>query len=402
MSAEAPAAARRVRRPISLRQVERVISRSVAVFGIVFAAQSVPWLLPQLDEARPEWLWVVVPSIAISLLLCLVLSFAGVLVRASHALVSIVYFLALLSWPAAILPGAEIFTGPHWLYYLITVATATAAIAFPPGLATAYLVIAPAVYLVIRATPVGGSAGALLATLESVYALILGGAVMIIVVMLRFAARGVDAAQETALDRYAHAVRHDAIEAERARVDSIVHDSVLTTLLSAARAETPDARRLAATMAGHAIGYVREAAESSPGDEGAVRLAALVDRLSDAASALAAPPELRVTGIGTRSIPAEAAEAVFSASVQAMINSQQHAGEGVTRTLSIRGWDGGVEVVIGDTGVGFDPAHIPAERMGVRVSIVERLAGVGGRAQIDTAPGAGTTVTVHWPEEAAE
>ena len=399
MSAEAPVAPMRVRRPISLRQVERVISRSVAVFGIVFAAQSVPWLLPQLDEAQPQWLWLVVPAITLSLLLCLVLSFAGRLVRASHALVSIVYFVALLTWPAAILPGAEIFTGPHWLYYLITVATATAAIAFPPVLATAYLVIAPSVYLVIRATPAGGSATALGATLEAVYALILGGAVMIIVVMLRFAARTVDAAQETALQRYAHAVRHHAIEAERARVDSIVHDSVLTTLLSAARAETPDARRLAATMAGNAIGYVREAAESSPGDEGAVRLTALVDRISDAADGLAIAPELRVSAIGTRSIPAEAAEAVFTASVQALINSKQHAGEDADRWLAITGRDGGVEVVVGDTGTGFELDEVPAERMGVRVSIVERLASVGGHARIDTAPGNGTVVSLRWPEE---
>ena len=36
--------------PISRKQVEKVISRSIAGGGIVFAAQTVPSLLSQLDE----------------------------------------------------------------------------------------------------------------------------------------------------------------------------------------------------------------------------------------------------------------------------------------------------------------------------------------------------------------
>lgn len=392
-SARAP----KVANPISLRQVEKVISRSVAVFGLVFAAQTVPWLLPQLDEADPARLWIVVPALASSLVVCTVLSFAGVAVRPAHGAVSIVYLLALITWPLAILPGAEVFTGPHWLYYLITVATATAAIGFPTVIATAYLLVAPAIYLVIRTTPAGGGADWQLATLESVYAVILGSAVMIIVTMLRFTAGSVDAAQQTALERYAHAVRHHAVEVERARVDSIVHDSVLTTLLGAARAETPDAKRLAASMAGHAMRHVRDAADAG-GPDGEVRLTALVDQLADAGDELDGGIEFRVDSIGTRSIPAEAAEAVYSATVQAMLNSLQHAGDDVARWVSVRGIAGGVEVVVGDTGRGFDPAQVPQERMGVRVSISERIASVGGRSVIDSAPGAGTTVTVRWPE----
>jgi signal transduction histidine kinase len=383
---------------ISVRLVDKVLSRSVAVVGLVFAAQTLPWLLPQLDEADPAWLWIVVPAIGLSLLLCTVLSFANVGVRAAHGTVSVVYAFTLVTWPLAILPGAEVFAGPHWLYYLITVATSTAAIAYPTIAATAYLIVASAAYLVIRTTPAGGGADWMLATLESVYALILGGAVMIIVTMLRFAAAGVDAAQQTALDRYAHAVRHHAAEVERARVDSIVHDGVLTTLLAAGRAESADAKRLATSMAGSAIAQMRAASDASPGPEGDVRLTALVDRLSDAGIELGGDMEFRIGSIGTRSIPAEPAEAVFSAAVQAMINSLQHAGEGVERWVSVRGVTGGVELEVGDTGSGFELAEVPVERMGVRVSILERLASVGGRSTIRSAPGAGTVVSIRWPD----
>ncbi len=390
------------RNPISRRQVEKVISRSVAGFGIVFGAQAIPWLLGQLDEAYPFWLWIVVPALFGTLVVVAVLSAVGIWVRQSCGFFALIYLLALISWPFAVLPGAHIFTGIHWLNYLITVATAMAAIGFSTRVATIYLFLAPAIYGVIRVTPEGGGAPWLLATFEAVYALLLGGAIMIIVTMLRQAATSVDNAQATALDRYSHAVRQHATEVERVQVDSIVHDSVLTTLISAARAFSPEAKTLAATMAGNAIGHLRDAALVSPDDGTMVRISAVAERITDAAKALASPFELRIKSVGTRSMPVQAAEALYSAAVQSMVNSLQHAGEtGVTRWVAVRGVaPGGVEVVVGDTGAGFAMADVPSERLGVRVSIIERVANAGGRVVINSAPGEGTVVSIRWPHGA--
>lgn len=387
------------RNPISRKQVENVISRSVAVFGIVFGAQTIPWLLGQLDEAYPIWLWIVVPALFGTLVIVLIMSFAKVWVRQAHGLFAIIYLITLVSWPFTVVAGAEVFAGIHWLDYLITVATAMAAIAFSTLVGTIYLFVAPTIYVIVRVTPLGGGAPWQLAVLEGVYALILGGAIMIIVTMLRQAATSVDNAQATALDRYSHAVRQHATEVERVQVDSIVHDSVLTTLISAARAFTPQARDLASTMAGNAIGYLRDAAAATPDDGTTVRLSALAERITDAASALSSPFELRVRGVGTRSIPVQAADAVYSAAVQGMVNSLQHAGEkGVTRWVAVRGVaQGGIEVVVGDTGAGFSITEIPTERLGVRVSIIERIANAGGRSVIQSAPGEGTIISIRWP-----
>ena len=391
------------RNPISRKQVEKVISRSVAGGGIVFAAQTVPSLLSQLDEAQPVWLWIVVPALFGWLFVTLGLSIAQVWVRGAHGTFAILYLLALVSWPFAVIPGADIFAGIHWLNYLITVATAMAAIAFSTTWATIYLFSAPIIYLVVRATPQGGGASLQGAVLEGVYAILLGGAVLILATMLRQAASNVDTAQATAIDRYGHAVRQHATEVERVQVDSIVHDSVLTTLISAARAYTPEAMELAATMAGNAIGHLRDAALVSPDDGTTVRLSSVAERISDAARALASPFELRVRSVGTRSMPVQAAEAVYSAAVQAMVNSLQHAGEnGVTRWVAVRGVPpGGIEVVVGDTGAGFALHTVPNERLGVRISIIERIANAGGRAVIQSAPGEGTIVSIRWPHGSA-
>jgi len=398
-SVAAPPQSKQPRNPISRKQVENVFARSVAVFGLVFGAQTIPWMLGQLDEAYPLWLWIVVPSLFGMLVVVLITSFAKVWVKPAQGLFAILYLAALITWPLTVLPGAEIFSGIHWLNYLITVAAAMATVAFTTPVATVYVIATPVFYTLIRATPLGGGAPLLLAVLEGVFALFLNGIIIIIVTLIRQAASSVDAAQATALDRYSHAVRQHATEVERVQVDAIVHDSVLTTFISASRAYTPEAKALAATMAGNAIGYLRDAAATSPDDGTMVRYTTLVDRVTDAARQLEKPFELRLRSVGTRSMPASAAETMYSAAMQAMVNSINHAGDGeVTRWVSARSIpQGGIRIEVGDTGKGFAIENIASERLGVRVSIIERLANAGGRATIVSAPGEGTIVKLRWP-----
>ncbi len=54
--------------------------------------------------------------------------------------------------------------------------------------------------------------------------------------------------------------------------------------------------------------------------------------------------------------------------------------------------DGGIEVFVRDRGPGFDPAGVPADRRGVRESIVGRMERAGGRAEIRSTPASGTEV----------
>ena len=389
------------RAPISREQVEAVISRSVAVFAIVFGAQTIPALAQQFPDVNPVWGIVTVSVLGASLVVALVASLARRFVRTAHALIALLYLAALQTWPVAVVNQTDSGGTNYWLYYLLTVATAAAAIGLPTAIATTYLLVVPVMYGLIRVTPDGGNASAQQAILDSLYAIILGGAIMVIVTMLRQASAAVDAAQANALERYAHAVRAHATEVERVQVDSIVHDSVLTTFISAARAFTPDAKALAATMAGNAIGHLREAALVTPDDGSTVPLSAVARRIADAANTIGAKFELRTRTIGAKQMPIMAAEAVYSAAVQAMVNSLQHAGSApeVSRWLTVRGVDpAGIEVEVGDTGTGFDYVDVPKERLGLRVSIVERVANAGGCVEIDSVIGEGTSITIRGPK----
>ncbi len=387
------------RTPLSRKRVDTVVSRSVAWFGIVFGLQAVPLLLDQYSLGQPIWSAVAVGAMYGSLLTALLCSSIKRWVIGSHLLVSFVYVAALLTWPFFLADPAVTQTGNHWLYQLTTVATATAAIGFPVRRALAYLIIVPIIYGVIRVTPAGGGAPWELGVFDAVYAIILGGGVLVIVTMTRVAATSVDEAQGMALDRYARAVRQHATEVERVHVDSIVHDSVLTTLLTAARAETPEQQALAAQMASSAMQHLREAALVSPDDGSTVRLRQLADRIVSSAREMQALFTVRVRSLDTRVIPSAQAEALYSAAVQAMVNSVQHAGgPEVRRWLKVSGVHGGaVEIEVGDAGRGFDMSQVPEARLGVRRSIIERTASAGGHADVVSSPGKGTVVTLSWP-----
>lgn len=397
--AEPVAVAKATRSPLSRKRVDTVISRSVAWFGIVFGLQAIPLLLDHYRLGQPLWAAISVGVIYGSLVIALLCSTIKQWVIGSHLLVSAVYLAALITWPFFLADPGVTQEGNHWLYQLTTVATATAAIGFPVRRALAYLVVVPIIYGVIRVTPAGGGAPWQLGLFDAVYAIILGGAVLVIVTMTRVAASSVDEAQGAALDRYARAVRQHATEVERVHVDAIVHDSVLTTLLTAARAETPAQQALVAHMASNAMQHLREAALVSPDDGTTVRLRQLADRIVLASREMPAPFAVRVRSLDTRVIPSAQAEALFSAAVQAMVNSVQHGGgPEVRRWLKVSGVHGGaVEIEVGDAGRGFDLAAVPEARLGVRRSIIERTSHAGGRAIVDSVPGKGTVVALAWP-----
>jgi len=390
---------RTVRNPLSLVRVTTAIARTAAGFGVAFMLQSVPAMIEQLPNMNPVWSGIEVGALVASLAFTVFVSIIGRGLRLGFVTFAVIYLIALVSWPFAVLDPALAPASSYWLYYTLTIATAMATVGLGIRLATVYVVLAPVIYGVIRITPPGGGVTVTQAVLDSVYAIILGGAITIIIAILRNAASSVDRAQTTALERYGHAVRQHATEAERVQVDAIVHDSVLTTLLSAARAETPDAKQLAARMAGNAIGHLREALSETPLSDAEVSVAALANRIADAASALSEPIAVDSDGVRPGRIPVAVAEAVYSAAVQAMVNSLQHAGR-ARRWAVVRGGAEGIVVEVGDDGEGFDPDAVPTERLGVRVSILDRVASVGGAAVIDTAIGEGTVVALHWPATA--
>ena len=391
------------RNPISRTRIEVVASRSVAGVGVVFALQALPIMLEQAPVRLPVMGFLAPVLLGLSLVAVVVAAVSKVGVRTAAGAVALVYLAALLAWPLLMLDPAAVLDGKPWLWYLCTIATACAALAFPVLWAAVYTFAAPIIYGVVRSTPSGGDADLLLSALDAVYAILLGQVILIIIFMLRQTAAAVDSAQTNALHQYGNAVRQHATEVERVQVDSIVHDSVLATFLAAAAAGSPKAAELASGMAADALTRLNDAAIVPAGDDSTVPFNELSRQIRAAAARLSVPFTIVECEIDGLRLPAHARDAILAASGQAMVNSAQHAGTSELepeRTLTMSANpQGGCTIVIADSGVGFDPDAVPAERLGLRISIQDRVASAGGSVTVCAAIGRGTTITINWPTD---
>ena len=92
---------------------------------------------------------------------------------------------------------------------------------------------------------------------------------------------------------------------------------------------------------------------------------------------------------------------VVAATREALTNAAKHAGTGRVDVYAEVG-PAAVEVFVRDRGTGFDLGAVPADRLGVRGSIIDRMLRHGGRAEIRTAPGEGTEVRLNLPRTAEQ
>jgi signal transduction histidine kinase len=389
---------RGVRSAITQASVERLFSVLLALTAIGFGALYAPKVVGQFPNLDQVWGPVSAAALGASFLFVGATAFVQRLAQVAQISCALLFLVVLVTWPLTVhqaIPADQV----PWPWWFCTVGSTAAALGFAPWRATVYTALVPAVYVAIRLTPLGGEAG-LPAVLQGVFTAFLSGAVLVIAVLLRRAAAAVDTAQATAVRRYSAAIREHATEVERVQVDAIVHDSVLTTLLSAARADTPEARALAARMARNAIDHLAAAATDQPGEAPPVPVHELRDRIAEAVDGLAAPVRLIDGHDGGLRVPAIVAEALAAAAVQASVNSVQHAGgPQVDRWVSVDQRGSAVRVEVGDDGAGFDLGAVPAARLGVRRSIVERVQAVGGTAVVASNPGAGTRIRLEWTPE---
>ena len=125
--------------------------------------------------------------------------------------------------------------------------------------------------------------------------------------------------------------------------------------------------------------------------------------LEDLGSALRRQAREAVGGLDVRceidgdlDVPPPVVEALSAAAGEALRNTAAHSG--VSRAvLTARGnRRGGVTVTIADEGIGFDPAQVGPARSGLRNSVRARLSDVGGRAEIISVSGQGTSVVLTW------
>jgi signal transduction histidine kinase len=192
------------------------------------------------------------------------------------------------------------------------------------------------------------------------------------------------------------AAREAGVLEERARLAREIHDTVaqglisVITQLEGAR-DGGDPRRIdrALAVARETLGEARRAVQALR--PAALDGAQLPDALADVAKG--AEARLQVTGEPIALHP-DAELALVRIAQEALANARRHAqAREVTLTLSYM--DDMVVLDARDDGRGFDPATV---RAGVGLAgMRERLAPLGGHLDVESSPGAGTTVVASVP-----
>jgi signal transduction histidine kinase len=219
-------------------------------------------------------------------------------------------------------------------------------------------------------------------------------------------ARAELAAAHEQLRGYAAQAEELATTQERNRVARDIHDG-LGHHLTVVQMQVQAARAVLATDPERADAVLAKAQDSATGALAEVRrsvaalreerarppLAPALEALAADASAAGVPTRLAVAG-EVRPLAAEAEESLFRAAQEALTNVRKHAGaRSATVELDFRG-PGTVRLQVHDDGRGLPGGA--GGGFGL-VGIRERAARLGGRLDVSSAPGAGTTLLVEVP-----
>jgi signal transduction histidine kinase len=357
------------------RVLGRIFAALIALWVVVFWSSSAT-----LAGQRPG-------SMAANLLLSLLLTGQGLRAlrrapsqRGLWLMAAATGSLLLVSRAMAV-PGSPFLNNNAFLYSI------PAAIAW--GVWSAKFVVPVPVLLVVLATSVWDP-GKDLPVEQAVTALAIVACTSWAARLLRAGARRADADADALSRRIAdHDAALAAEEAER-RAANAVHDDVLSVL----RAMSVTGPPLPWSIL---VSKVQAAQDSLTrqvphGGYGLADLGSALRRAAESAAEL----DVRCDIGGNLDVPSSATEALGAAAGEALRNVAAHAGVRSAAVTVHRSESGGVTVTVSDDGIGFDPAQVGPASSGLRNSIRARLSDVGGRAEITSAPGQGTSVVLTW------
>lgn len=377
------------------RRIERIIEIAVAVGALALGVQALIVAIAMLQ--RPDFPHFAMMGLsfvpwAAMILACMI----GRGVRWACGAFTVGYIIDLVLWPFVAVRENAVAAEQPWVFFLVNVAGVAAMVAFPMAVQLVWAIAGPFLYGFVRLVQGEFQPAFWVTTAFDVsFALILGLVLVTLGWMFRSVAAGVDDARGRAVASYAEAAATGAREKERVAVAALMHDSVLAALISAERARTDRARALAVAMAREALTRLANAEADEPleGSDEPVSVDRIADDLRRALHELDARARFDLFGYG--SVPDRVARAVALAARQAIGNAVEHAaGRGLAVVVEGHGTTG-ITVRVSDTGTGFDPDEVGADRLGIRASVLARMAAVGGTATIES-DRRGTAVTLGW------
>ncbi|MGW6941905.1 ATP-binding protein [Streptomyces xanthophaeus] len=239
--------------------------------------------------------------------------------------------------------------------------------------------------------------------------------------VLRGAGLRADAAVRAKLDAVAAAAQAQAARRAHREFQRLLHDDVGAALRAASRPGVPASeQRSQARRAVAGLTSVPAGTDEDAGVDLAARLGedAVARIVAVAATAAGAGPGPRVSvdlPPGGLLLPRDVGEACVRAATEALRNAglyadatrvrvelQDHGGATAGADGGRSGSGEGMTLTVSDDGVGFAPDRVRRTSLGLRRSVHQCMADVGGSAEVISAPGRGTTVRLRWRRAAQD
>src|SRR5215207_6503220 len=350
----------------------------MAGYNVISWLPSVPYARTKL--VRAQWWWVAVfcTGLVGTTVLMVIRAARSQSVRAPAVAYALLTLAAVATAPWG-LPEVPTAREP-WIWWLIGPSVVCAAIWAGLAWGTAYGAVLGFCFAVFRTTSAGGSADLRTAISQGLFAPAAALAIAAVALGMLKAARRADDLAQTAYAREAAAAMDRT---------------------AAAHVQDGAAVEATKSLASATLVKLDELCSKAETD-GAVTLSGLV-QLAQTSALQVSPAVLFGTALpesldGER-LPAAAAEALLASTREALRNAVRHARarhvavnwrairEGPLLRLSSR---------VEDDGAGFEIGSVPADRLGLRLSMAERMRDAGGTCSVSSERGVGTTVELAW------
>lgn len=377
-------------------RMERVILIAAGIGAIVFTsvlASGASGFLAQRTQLMP-WYWTLVLMMTTVLPVSLI-----ALVRWSHegarwgARVIVVGFIAChMLWVTAMTAPVLADGGNPWVQGINALPSTLAMVAWRSRWAAIVPLMQGPLVTIVQLKASSGSTTA--AVLDGIGALLFCSIVGAIALAVLNAADSQDEAADRARAQAALEARRRTQERELTRIDAIVHDDILSVLLTASRPDAPDTLGARAAEALDSIKEITDPARDAPNEYTASEVVAL---LRATTSDVDAQAELTYELGGDLKVPRDAVAALAEALGEALRNARRHAGLSAHVWVAVAITPDAAVVTVEDDGHGFSPRAVSPTRLGIRVSIIDRMASIpGGTGTVSSSPGRGTRVVLSW------
>lgn len=380
------------------QRMERVILVAGGIGAVIFTsvlAAGPSGFLAQRTQLEP-WFWtlMLIMTTALPLLLIVVVRWSLEAARWLTRVAVLGFIVCHMLWPTAMTVPVLEDGGNPWVQGINALPSTLATVAWRSRWAVIVPLMQGPLVTIVQLNVSSGTTTA--AVLDGIGALLFCSIVAAICFAVLKAADAQDEAADRARTQAALDAHRRTQERELSRIDAIVHDDILSVLLTASRPDAPETLSSRAADALSSITRITDPARDAPNAYTASEAIAL---LRATTADVDPETELSYEIQADLEVPRDAVAALSEALGEALRNCRRHAGSHVRVSVDVTITARAVVVTVDDDGHGFSPRAVSPTRLGIRVSIVDRMASVpGGSGKVSSRPGRGTRVTLAWSQ----